>query len=180
MHPTLAWLIESIDYDKAIIDDAKSEKMREFKRENVSQCIDALAIYEEELLSQGQEQEISLSHFLSTTMLDQSSFIPADNKQREDKVNVMTFHSAKGLEFTACFLVGLEDHIIPHEKSLMETGLEEERRLMYVAMTRAKQHLTLSMARSRKKMGKDYPTTPSRFLFEIPKDLLQITSWQTV
>lgn len=180
LHPTLAWLIESIDYDKAIADDAKSEKMREFKRENVSQCIDALAIYEEDLLSQGLEKEISLSHFLSTTMLDQNSYIPADNQQKDDKVNVMTFHSAKGLEFSACFLVGLEDHIIPHEKSLMETGLEEERRLMYVAMTRAKRYLTLSMARSRKKMGKDYPTSPSRFLFEIPKDLLQITSWQTI
>jgi superfamily I DNA/RNA helicase len=180
LHPALAWLIEAIDYDKAITDDAKTEKMRDFKRENVSQCIDTLAIYEEELLSQGQEEDISLGHFLSTTMLDQNTFVARDKQQKDDKVNVMTFHSAKGLEFTACFLVGLEDHIIPHEKSLMETGLEEERRLMYVAMTRAKRHLTLSMARNRKKMGKDYPTNPSRFLFEIPKDLVRITSWQTI
>jgi DNA helicase II / ATP-dependent DNA helicase PcrA len=180
LHAALTWLIDAVDYDVAITDDAKTEKMREFKRENVHQCIDILAIYEEELLSQEQQEEISLSHFLSTTLLDQQTFADRDKQQKEDKVNVMTFHSAKGLEFTACFLVGLEDHIIPHEKSLMETGLEEERRLMYVAMTRAKRYLTLSMARNRKKMGKDYPTNPSRFLFEIPKDLLRITSWQTI
>ena len=92
----------------------------------------------------------------------------------------MTFHSAKGLEFTSCYLVGLEDHILPHEKSLMETGLEEERRLMYVAMTRAKKFLTMSMAKKRKKMGKEILTNPSRFLFEIPKELIRITSWQTI
>lgn len=180
LHSTLTWLIDAIDYDKAITDDAKTEKMRGFKRENVSQCIDALAIYEEELLSQGLQSDIALENFLSTTMLDQDSFINRDKLQKDDQVSVMTFHSAKGLEFTACFLVGLEDHIIPHEKSLLQTGIEEERRLMYVAMTRAKRHLTLSMARYRKKMGKDMPTNPSRFLFEIPKDLLRITSWQTI
>lgn len=173
LHEALAHLIEDIDYNAAIEEEVKSEKMRQFKRENVSQCIDALALYEE------QEGEISLSHFLSTTLLIPDTPYEKDKQQKEDKVNVMTFHSAKGLEFTACFLVGLEERIIPHEKSLQETGLEEERRLMYVAMTRAKRHLTLSMARNRKKMGKDTPTNPSRFLFEIPKDLLRVTSWRT-
>ena len=90
----------------------------------------------------------------------------------------MTFHGAKGLEFPACFLVGLEDHIIPHEKSLAETGLEEERRLMYVAITRARQHLALSMAKQRKRMGKEAASRPSRFLFEIPKEVLRITDWR--
>ena len=92
----------------------------------------------------------------------------------------MTFHSAKGLEFPACFLVSLEDHIIPHEKSLKETGLEEERRLMYVAITRARHHLILSMAQQRNRMGKESPSRPSRFLFEIPKDLLRMTDWLTI
>ena len=180
LHPTLSWLIDKIDYKKAIHDDVKSEKMREFKSDNVTQCIDALSLYEEEQKNLGLEEEISLSHFLTTSMLDQQKHIPQNKGQREDKVNLMTFHSAKGLEFTACFLVGLEDHIIPHEKSLMETGLEEERRLMYVALTRAKKFLILSMARKRKKMGKELNTTPSRFLFEIPKELIRVTSWQTI
>lgn len=180
LHTALSWLIDEIDYRRAITEEVKSEKMRDFKWENVAHCIDALAIYEEEQASLGQEEESSLSHFLSTTLLDQSQTPEKRNENREDKVNVMTFHSAKGLEFAACYLIGLEDHIIPHEKSLMETGLEEERRLMYVAMTRAKKYLTLSMARKRKKMGKEINTNPSRFLFEIPKELLRITSWQTV
>lgn len=179
LHAAYTWLVDTIDYKKAIIDDVKSEKMRDFKWENVAHCIDAMAIYEEDLIASGQENEISLTHFLSTSLLDQDQIVES-KKQKENKVNLMTFHSAKGLEFTACFLVGLEDHIIPHEKSLLETGLEEERRLMYVAMTRAKKYLTLSMARQRKKMGKDIASTPSRFLFEIPKELLQITSWQTI
>ena len=179
LNSAYAWLIDEIDYKKAIIDDVKSEKMRDFKWENVAHCIDAMAIYEEELSSSGQQDEISLTHFLSTSLLDQDRIVERDKHQKEDKVNLMTFHSAKGLEFTACYLVGLEDQIIPHEKSLLETGLEEERRLMYVAMTRAKKHLTLSMARKRKKMGKEILANPSRFLFEIPKELLRITSWQT-
>ena len=180
LHETFSWFIDEIDYKKAIIDDVKSQKMRDFKWENVAHCIDSVSIYEEEKISQGQETEISLSDFLITSTLDQER-VPERNKgQKEDKVNLMTFHSAKGLEFTSCYLVGLEDHIIPHEKSLMETGLEEERRLMYVAMTRAKKYLTLSMARKRKKMGKEIVTSPSRFLFEIPKELVRITSWQTV
>ena len=179
LHAALSQLIEEVDYNTAIEEEVKSEKMRQFKRENVSQCIDALALYEEEMLSQDQEEELSLSHFLSTTMLINDAPFEKNKQQREDKVNVMTFHSAKGLEFTACFLVGLEEQIIPHEKSMKQTGIEEERRLMYVAMTRAKRYLTLSMARSRKKMGKDTPTNPSRFLFEIPKELLSVTSWRT-
>jgi superfamily I DNA/RNA helicase len=174
LHTTFAWLIDEIDYKKAITDDVKSEKMRDFKWENVAHCIDSMAIFEEE------QQDATLSAFLGASMLDQERIITRDNRQKQDKVSLMTFHSAKGLEFTACYLACLEDNIIPHEKSLVETGLEEERRLMYVAMTRAKKYLTLSMARKRKKMGKEITTNPSRFLFEIPKELIQITSWQTI
>ncbi len=176
--PNFNWLIETIDYKRAIADDVKSEKMREFKWENVEQCVDVMALYEEQASQEG--TAISLADFLATSLLDQEKTPERDRKKRDDRVSLMTFHSAKGLEFTACFLVGLEDHLLPHEKSLMETGLEEERRLFYVALTRARQHLTLSMARQRKKMGKDLTTNPSRFLFELPKEHLKVTSWQTV
>lgn len=175
-----SWLIEAIDYKKAISEEAKSEKMRDFKWENVNQCIDALAQYEEGHSSLRDSEELSLTDFLDTSCLNREHIPSKEKENSEERVNLMTFHSAKGLEFTSCYLVGLEDHIIPHEKSLLDTGLEEERRLMYVAMTRAKRHLTLSMARSRKKMGKEIQTTPSRFLTEIPRELLQITSWQTL
>jgi DNA helicase-2/ATP-dependent DNA helicase PcrA len=172
LQAALAWLIEEINYKKAIAEEVKSEKMREFKWENVGFCLETIAHYEEN------QEEASLHDFLTNTLLDQEKIPQREKEFKEDKVNLMTFHSAKGLEFEACFLAGLEDHIIPHEKSLKETGLEEERRLMYVAMTRAKKHLTLSMARQRKKMGKDINCTPSRFLFEIPQELLKVTSWK--
>jgi Superfamily I DNA and RNA helicases len=71
----------------------------------------------------------------------------------------------------------MEDHIIPHEKSFLETGIEEERRLMYVAITRAMRFLTISMSRQRKRMGSLYPSKPSRFLFEIPKEYLEVKDW---
>ncbi len=173
--PTLEWFLETIDYQNAIKDDVKSDKMRDFKWENITHCIESIGAYEEKMEQEGQGSEISLHHFLTTTLLDENTWHEHQKDMREDKVTLMTFHGAKGLEFTACFLVGLEDHIIPHEKSI---GVEEERRLMYVALTRAKKHLTLSMARKRKRLGKDASSTPSRFLFEIPQELLRVTQWQ--
>lgn len=175
LHETAHWLLEEICYKKAIQEDAKSEKMRAFKWDNVAQCLDVIRNYEEKT-----EDKASLQDFLSSMLLSSQDYTGSSKQERENKVNLMTIHSAKGLEFEACFLVCLEDHIMPHEKSLGSAGLEEERRLMYVAMTRAKKHLILSMSRQRKKMGKQTQTIPSRFVFEIPKEILKVTSYQTV
>jgi DNA helicase-2/ATP-dependent DNA helicase PcrA len=174
MKEAFEWFVKEINYKKAIMEEVKSDKMRAFKWENVLYCQEALGEYEKE------EEHPSLSHFLENTLLDQERFHYTNKEVKDDKVSLMTFHSAKGLEFTACFLVCLENHIIPHEKSAEENGLEEERRLMYVAMTRAKKHLTLSMARRRKRYGKEMNSEPSTFLFEIPKELIKITSHQTL
>ncbi len=178
LHNALSKFIEEINYKKAIQEEAKSETMRDFKWDNVMSCIDSLARYEE--TKKEENEPASLQDFLGTTLLQSPKTHKKNADEKEDKVNLMTIHSAKGLEFEACFLVCLEDHIMPHEKSREERGLEEERRLMYVAMTRAKKHLTLSMAKERKKMGQKINTTPSRFLFEIPKNLLKITSYKTI
>jgi len=148
--------------------------MRAFKWENVEQCVNVLAQYEQE------EKEGTLQHFVANTALGQENYIPEAQRASGDKVQLMTLHSAKGLEFPAVFIAGVEDHIIPHEKGAMETGLEEERRLFYVGITRAKEKLCLSMARSRLRMGKPFPTTPSRFLHELPKQLLKITSHKVI
>lgn len=174
---TLNWLIETINYQKAIQDEVKSDQMRTFKWENVQEFVSSLSDFEEFYKSQS-NQKASLQDFLQTTPLHQD-WNQNKSRQNKDQVNLMTFHSAKGLEFKACFLVGLEDHIIPHEKSLKEVGIEEERRLMYVAITRAREFLTFSMARKRKKMGKEFSSTPSRFLHEIPKELLKVTKWDS-
>jgi DNA helicase-2/ATP-dependent DNA helicase PcrA len=91
----------------------------------------------------------------------------------EDCVQLMTLHSAKGLEFPIVFLAGLEDGLFPSQKSLDEPGrLEEERRLAYVGITRARQTLVLSYAESRRLHGSETYNRPSRFLHELPRELL--------
>ncbi|MBF8263480.1 MAG: uvrD [Parachlamydiales bacterium] len=170
---TTAKLVEEIQYKRAIEDEVKSETMRQFKWENVQECINALAQYEQE--QSQQNEKASLQDFISNTTLVSES-IKQKAVNHADNLQLMTLHSAKGLEFPACFIIGLEDHILPHEKSLQQTGLEEERRLFYVGITRAQRHLTLSMARTRLRNGKGMPTNPSRFLFEIPKDLIRVTT----
>jgi len=89
-----------------------------------------------------------------------------------DKVNLMTMHSAKGLEFEAVFVVGMEEGLCPHTLSFGPEDLEEERRLCYVAITRAKTHLYLTLAARRTLFGEKSANMPSRFLAEIPEHLL--------
>jgi superfamily I DNA/RNA helicase len=163
--------LEEIHYKKAIEEEVQSEKARAFKWENVVACLTALENYEEEL-----KEEATLQDFITTSLLDTRRF--SSKEENNDRVSVMTFHSAKGLEFEACFLVGLEDKIMPHEKSLSENRLEEERRLMYVAITRARRFLTLSMSRTRKRYGKEEPSSPSRFILELPKEQLRLLNWR--
>lgn len=177
LHETLKWLIEKINYKKAIDEEVKSDQMRLFKWENVEGFVSLLSDYEQD---PERGHKASLQNFVSTITLQNEWQNSAKKTMDEDKVNLMTFHSAKGLEFPVCFLVGVEDHIIPHEKSLKETGIEEERRLLYVAITRAMNYLCISMATKRKRMGKDYASSPSRFLFDIPKDLLNLTKWDQI
>ncbi len=95
-------------------------------------------------------------------------------EDREDRVSLMTVHSAKGLEFPIVFLVGMEERIFPHASSIRdESGLEEERRLCYVAMTRAMEHLFLTCAAERFRYGDRTYQSPSRFLQEIPDELIE-------
>jgi len=176
MDEALQWLIQRIDYKKAIQEEVKSQQMRDFKWENVQEFANALAEYEK---NKEPEEKGSLDKFITSLPLDREwDFQSRKGNRDEDKVNLLTFHSAKGLEFPACFLVGMEDHIMPHEKSVKESGLEEERRLMYVAVTRAMHHLTMSMAMKRMRMGKEERCNPSRFLFEIPQELIRRADWK--
>ena len=170
---SLAWLVETVNYRQAIHEEVKSVQMRAFKWENVQEFILSLKEFEERFDS---SKKVTLNDFVQSMPID-SDWKKKQQGMDEDRVTLMTFHSAKGLEFKAVFLVGMEDHIIPHEKSLKQTGLEEERRLMYVAITRAKEFLTISMSRQRKRMGQDYPSNPSRFLFDIPKNFLRVVPW---
>lgn len=99
----------------------------------------------------------------------------SEHKDEENVVTLMTIHSAKGLEFKVVFLIGMEDGIFPHQNSFLEEeGLEEERRLCYVGITRAKERLYISNAKRRMLYGKDVVNPPSRFIKEIDQNLLDI------
>jgi DNA helicase-2/ATP-dependent DNA helicase PcrA len=119
---------------------------------------------------QAQAEEPTLSEFLQQISLysDQD-----DLSEERSLVSLMTLHNAKGLEFRAVFLIGLEEGVFPHSRSIEEQGLEEERRLAYVGLTRAKERLTLTHASSRSLWGARGFNLPSRFLDELPQDEIE-------
>jgi DNA helicase-2/ATP-dependent DNA helicase PcrA len=99
-----------------------------------------------------------------------------DQKWEDERVNIMTMHAAKGLEFDVVFLPGWEEGLFPHQKSLEEKGdfaLEEERRLAYVGITRAKKEAHISFAMQRTYHGEWMDSLPSRFVNEIPEDSVE-------
>ena len=117
------------------------------------------------------KQSLALAEFLDFTSLESGELQAAAS---EDALQLMTIHSSKGLEFDTVFITGLEDGLCPHERSLNENnGLEEERRLMYVAITRAKNKLYLTLSQSRMTYGQPTYNLPSRFLDEIPESLIK-------
>jgi DNA helicase-2/ATP-dependent DNA helicase PcrA len=134
--------------------------------ENLAELLSAAADFD------AREEAPSLSGFL-----DRVSLLSDVDKAKDGApVVLMTFHSAKGLEFENVFLIGLEEGLVPHARSLAnEDGIEEERRLAYVGMTRARERLHLSWARSRQVFGQRRLSAPSRFLEEIPRGSLEIT-----
>ena len=128
--------------------------------ENLDELLNAAANFT-------QEDEDSLTAFLTHAALESG-----DNQAQEgqDAVQLMTVHSAKGLEFNQVFITGLEDGLFPHENSIMEKdGLDEERRLMYVAITRARARLYLSFAQTRMLHGQTRYNMKSRFFDELPE-----------
>ncbi len=113
-----------------------------------------------------------LQSFLSHAALEAGE---TQGEAWDDCVQLMTLHSAKGLEFPLVFIAGMEDGLFPHQRSVTESGgrLEEERRLCYVGMTRAREQLSLSYAEVRRMYGSETHSRPSRFLNEIPSELIQ-------
>jgi DNA helicase-2/ATP-dependent DNA helicase PcrA len=116
-------------------------------------------------------EELSpLQQFVDSAALDAGE---GQADPHEDSVQLMTLHSAKGLEFPLVFLAGMEENLFPHRMSIEEPGrLEEERRLCYVGITRAMQRLVMTYAESRRLHGSDSYNPPSRFVREIPPELV--------
>ncbi len=138
----------------------------EAKVENLEELVSAA-----QGVIQDEDSELPpLAEFLSYAVLESGD---AQAEDYEDSVQLMTLHSAKGLEFPFVFMCGLEDGLFPHQRSLADAdGLEEERRLCYVGLTRAQQQVVLTYAERRRLHGTDHFGSPSRFIREIPRELL--------
>jgi len=157
-------LIQQIGYQEELERIYNNPNEREARWASVEQVVSAVSIFEKE------SQKPTLKEFIDATALDPRE--PNDGKEKQLRRNaivLMTLHAAKGLEFPQVYMVGMEEGILPHHRSVAADGdaIAEERRLCYVGVTRAKDRLTLSLALSRTKWGKPRPTQASRFLFEI-------------
>lgn len=157
-------LIAEIDYRSEIDRQYELEKDRDARWDSVEQLVNALGSYVQE------SDEPKLSEFVDqVTLGDRDTGDDNEKKLDRNAVILMTMHSAKGLEFPNVYIVGVEEGILPHKKSIQDgdDAIEEERRLAYVGVTRAEESLTLSMALSRMKWGKPRQSRASRFLYEI-------------
>ena len=166
----LSELLEKSGYRTSLLSD--SDPKNADRLQNVDEFVNTVKQYEME------NDDPTLSAFLEEIAL--VSDIDSMN-ENEDKVTLMTIHSAKGLEFENVYLIGLEEGIFPGTQSIYEglSEIEEERRLMYVAITRAKQHLTISHAVTRMVFGSTNRNLPSRFLNEIPTEFCDIPKAHT-
>lgn len=189
---TLIAILQEIDYELHLReeDHAKAEA----RIENVKELGSALAVAESEMAfeavrpwedeaeqSEPPSRARKLEVFLERATLESET---EEHQERDDVVSLMTLHAAKGLEFDRVFISGMEEGLLPHANSAdTHEGLEEERRLCYVGMTRAKNVLTLSYSHNRRIFGNSTPMRQSMFLQEIPADLLDQadgphTGWQ--
>ncbi|MBN1947711.1 MAG: UvrD-helicase domain-containing protein [Bradymonadales bacterium] len=164
-----SWLIEQIDYLgylQAVHPENAADRF-----DNVQELVNAMRDFEEERPLRHGESDTSLQGFLETSALVQA----ADQPTAQGAVNLMTIHAAKGLEFQVVFLTGLEDGLLPLVRGGAEEpeNPDEERRLFYVAMTRAKEQLFLTDCLSRRLFGNSVANQPSRFLEAIDDRLLQ-------
>ena len=131
---------------------------------SIEEVINAVAEFEEEAETPG------MHDFLSNVTLAGREFgSPKEKEMKKNAISLMTYHSAKGLEFPIVYMVGMEEGILPHRRSIIGNAeeVDEERRLCYVGVTRAQDELTLTLPMSRYKWGKARPTYPSRFLYEV-------------
>jgi superfamily I DNA/RNA helicase len=162
-----AELVRAINYHGELQRTCRNSEHAFHRWQNVELVLKALEQYETTA------EQPSLTGFLDESHLNSDQDRASRAERRQTAVSLMTIHSAKGLEFPFVFIMGVEDGLLPHEQSVKENSLEEERRLFYVALTRARRHATLFECLSRMRHGKERLTKTSRFLAEIPEELLQ-------
>jgi DNA helicase-2/ATP-dependent DNA helicase PcrA len=154
-------LLATVDYKSELTRAYKTPADVEARWNTVEELINSAALYTE------RAETPSLLGFLEeSTLADRDDY--GDDKKERHALTLMTLHSAKGLEFPHVYLIGMEEGLLPHQRSILDgRSIEEERRLCYVGVTRAQDTLVLSFCRERMKWGKPRPSIPSRFLMEM-------------
>lgn len=163
-------MVEEIDYKSYLVSEfSKSEKAVRFKLKNIEYFLTMIENWEND------PDNLNPNLFQYLNRITLMSRDDLDDEQSRGKVNLMTIHASKGLEFPVVFIAGCEEGLIPHQRSLEENegNIEEERRLFYVAITRAQEKLILSSCQKRRKQGVLIDCEPSRFLDEIPENLVE-------
>ena len=164
-------LIKTSGYEEYLYETSSSPKAAEMAMANIS----TLFSWVNDMLEGSDlEPPLSMQEVVNRLML-RDMMERGEGEEDDDAVKLMTLHASKGLEFPFVFMVGMEEGLLPHQTSIDEDNIEEERRLAYVGITRAQQELFFSYAKERRQYGELIRTEPSRFLLELPQDDLD---WQ--
>ena len=159
--------IEAISYADWLQENSASDAQADRRMNNVRELLDWLRRLAKEESGDDKSLDEVVARIMLLDILDRQ-----EEENSGDRVSLMTLHAAKGLEFPYVYLVGMEENLLPHQTSIEENAIEEERRLAYVGITRAQKQLTFSYCTHRKKYGEMTDCKPSRFLNELPLDEL--------
>ncbi|PKH19618.1 ATP-dependent DNA helicase Rep [Enterobacterales bacterium CwR94] len=159
-------LIRGIDYESWLFETSASPKAAEMRMKNVNTLFQWMT---EMLEGNDLDEPMTLTQVVTRFTL-RDMMERGESDEETDQVQLMTLHASKGLEFPYVFLVGMEEGLLPHQSSIDENNVEEERRLAYVGITRAQRELTFTLCRERRQYGELVRPEPSRFLMELPQD----------
>lgn len=163
-------LIKELNYNDFIKKNCKTPEETDVRRRNVSELLEGM-------ISHYEKSKKGLRGFLDSVALMQDR---EEDKDEGTGVSLITMHAAKGLEFPIAYIVGVEDGILPHSRSIEEGSRDEERRLFYVGITRAMENLTITWCHSRRRWGDKLPCQPSSFFKELSKEELEETSYEAL
>lgn len=165
--PVIEQMIHDMDYFGWLQEQASSPKAAERRIENVRFLIESIQRMMESAWED--DADAGLDHAISKLLLI-DMLERQEEEEDEDKVQLLTLHASKGLEYPHVFLIGCEEELLPHRNSIENDDIEEERRLAYVGITRAKRTLCITMAAKRRQFGEEIDCLPSRFLDELPEE----------
>ncbi|PSU30220.1 DNA helicase Rep [Photobacterium lutimaris] len=163
-------LVRDINYEDWLYETSASPKAAEMRMKNVS---DLYSWITADLEGDNYDQEVKTLKEVVQRLTLRDMMERGEDDDDADQVQLMTLHASKGLEFPYVYLVGSEEGILPHQTSVDEDNVEEERRLAYVGITRAQKELTFTLCKERRQFGELIKPEPSRFLFELPQDDLE-------